>query len=645
MICVMGKDVLSKVGWIFQRSGGGGARGSLSSCSSLAVTTLVALSVGMMIVPLPTFLLDLFVALNIAIAVTMLLLAIHVGDALKIATFPSLLLLTTLFRLSIEVSATRLILLKANAGEVIHAFGSFVVAGNLVVGVVVFLILTVVQFIVVAKGAERVSEVGARFTLDALPGKQMAIDGELRAGHIDTEEAHKRRLLLARESQFFGAMDGAMKFVRGDAIAGIVILLTNIVGGLVVGVLQRGLDVGIAVRTYTLLTIGEGLVAQIPALIISAAAGILVTRVSSDQEGGHLGSDIAGQVLAQPKALTGSAVLLSALAVVPGLPALPFLALAAGLALAALAVAGRENRTTANAPSAVARVAGALIVPIGIDLGPGISRQTSFRLGQQLLPQFLERFFGETGITLPRIQVRELSSLGRDAYAIRLHEVVAAAGRAPSEGGEDVIVDQLMRLLRRHGHEFVGIEATQSLLDKMASTHKHLLRETVPKVTSMVLLAEVLRCLAREGVSLRCLVQILECLAKRAPLCDSATELAEVVRGALQREITARFVAPDGSIDVLLLDPVIEETVRESIQKRDSGNVLAMEPDLRRDIISAVGRAAAGVRAPVVVTAADIRRHLRSLIENEHPEVAVLAFHEILPDVKLVTAGHITVPG
>lgn len=633
------------VGWIFQRSGGGGARGSLSSCSSLVVTTLVALSVGMMIVPLPTFLLDLFIALNIAIAVTMLLLAIHVGDALKIATFPSLLLLTTLFRLSIEVSATRLILLKANAGEVIHAFGNFVVAGNLVVGVVVFLILTVVQFVVVAKGAERVSEVGARFTLDALPGKQMSIDAELRAGHIDTEEAHKRRLLLARESQFFGAMDGAMKFVKGDAIAGIVILLTNIVGGLVIGVLQHGLDVGIAVRTYTLLTIGEGLVAQIPALIISAAAGILVTRVSSEQEGGHLGSDIAGQVLAQPKALAGSAVLLSALAIVPGLPALPFLVFAAGLALAALAVAGRENRATAKAPSAVARVAGALIVPIGIDLGPGISRQAGFRLGQQLLPQFLERFFDETGITLPRIQIRELSSLARDDYAIRLREVVVAAGRVPSEGGEDAIVDQLMRLLRRHGHEFVGIEATQSLLDRMVSTHKHLLRETVPKVTSMVLLAEVLGCLAKEGVSLRYLAQILECLAKRAPLCGNATELAEVVRGALQREITARFVKPDGSIEVLLLDPVVEETVRESIQKRDSGNVLALEPDLRHDIISAVGRAAAGVRAPVVVTAADIRRHLRSLIENEHPDVAVLAFHEILPDVKLTTAGHITVPG
>ena len=300
----------------------------------------------MMIVPLPALLLDLLISLNIAIAVTMLLIAIYVGDALRIATFPSLLLLSTLFRLAIEVSATRLILLKANAGQVIHAFGSYVVASNLVVGIVVFLILTAVQFIVVARGAERVAEVGARFTLDALPGKQMAIDAELRAGYIDPQEAHKRRTLLVRESQFFGSMDGAMKFVKGDAIAGIVILLTNIIGGLVIGLFQRGLDVGSAVRTYTLLTIGEGLVAQIPALVISTAAGIVVTRVSSDDEGAHLGSEIAEQVLAQPKALGFSAALLAVLALVPGLPAVPFLLLASGLGLVAYKVIRRDRKTT-----------------------------------------------------------------------------------------------------------------------------------------------------------------------------------------------------------------------------------------------------------------------------------------------------------
>src|SRR4029077_9619924 len=277
----------------------------------------------------PTPLLDLLISVNIAAAVTLLLVAIYVSDALKIATFPTILLLTTLFRLAREVSATRLILLRADGGEVIRAFGNFVVAGNLVVGAVIFLILTMVEFIVISKGSERVAEVAARFTLDAMPGKQMSIDAELRAGHIDHNEARRRRAALARESQLFGAMDGAMKFVKGDAIAGIVVLAVNIVGGLVIGIVQRGLDVAAAARTYTVLTIGEGLVSQIPALVISTSAGIIVTPVASEEEGGHLGRDIGLQIIAQPKAIGIAAGLLGLLAMIPGLPTIPFLTLAA----------------------------------------------------------------------------------------------------------------------------------------------------------------------------------------------------------------------------------------------------------------------------------------------------------------------------
>src|SRR6476659_6854435 len=276
-------------------SGGGGGffgllragdvRTLLTRYSDLALAALVIAIVGMMIVPLPTPLLDLLISVNIATGVVLLLVAIYVSDAVQIAPFPTLLLLTTLFRLALEVSATRLILLRADAGEVIRAFGNFVVAGNLVVGAVVFLILTMIQFIVISKGSERVAEVAARFTLDAMPGKQMSIDAELRAGHIDHAEARRRRAALSRESQLFGAMDGAMKFVKGDAVAGIVILAVNIVGGLVIGVVQRGMDVAAAARTYTLLTIGEGLVAQIPALVIALAAGVIVTRVASEDDG------------------------------------------------------------------------------------------------------------------------------------------------------------------------------------------------------------------------------------------------------------------------------------------------------------------------------------------------------------------------
>ncbi|HEY8925996.1 MAG TPA: FHIPEP family type III secretion protein, partial [Polyangia bacterium] len=312
----------------------------LTRHSDLALAGLVVAIVAMMIVPLPAALLDGLLALNIAGAVTLLLVSIYVSDALRIATFPTLLLLTTLFRLALEVSASRLILLRADAGAVIHAFGSFVVAGNLVVGAVIFVILTIIQFVVISKGAERVAEVAARFTLDALPGRQMAIDAELRAGHIDADEARRRRASLGRESQLFGSMDGAMKFVKGDAVAGVIVLGVNIIGGLAVGVLQRGLDLGAAARAYTLLTIGSGLVAQIPALVISTAAGIVVTRVAAEDEGTdtHLGREIARQVLGQPKAIAVAAVLLAGLGLVPGLPVGPFVVLAAGLGLLARAL-------------------------------------------------------------------------------------------------------------------------------------------------------------------------------------------------------------------------------------------------------------------------------------------------------------------
>src|SRR5882672_6063737 len=274
-------------------------RAALVRHADLLLAGVVVAIVAMMVVPLPTPLLDLLLSVNVAAAVTLLLVSLYVGDALKIATFPTLLLLTTLFRLALEISATRLVLLRADAGEVIRAFGNFVVAGNLVVGAVIFVILTIVQFIVISKGSERVAEVAARFTLDAMPGKQMSIDAELRAGHIDHLEARRRRAALARESQLFGAMDGAMKFVKGDAIAGIIVLVINVVGGLIIGVLQRGMEPAVAGRTYTVLTIGEGLVAQIPALLISTAAGIIVTRVASEDEGdggaSHLGREIGRQ--------------------------------------------------------------------------------------------------------------------------------------------------------------------------------------------------------------------------------------------------------------------------------------------------------------------------------------------------------------
>jgi type III secretion protein V len=688
----------------------GDVRGLLGRYSDVGLAALVMSIVAMMIVPLPTFLLDLLICLNIAIAVTLLLIAMYVNEALKIATFPTLLLITTLFRLALEVSATRLILLEADGGEVIEAFGKFVVSGNLVVGAVIFLILTMIQFIVIAKGSERVAEVGARFTLDAMPGKQMSIDAELRAGHIDHLEARRRRAALARESQFFGAMDGAMKFVKGDAIAGLVVLAVNIVGGLVIGVMQRGMELGAAARLYTVLTIGEGLVAQIPALIISTAAGVIVTRVSSDEEGGHLGKDIGNQILAQPKALAIGAALLFLLALVPGLPGVPFFILAVILGVVARKLL-RDPAPATTAPGAAKteqspNAAGAkgdpqpLLAPLSLELSPALSRAMApggrGRLMDELIPAACARLFAEAGIPLPHVKLRaNVQTLPEHGYAFRINEVVMAhaevhlgaalvltephrlaelglegqPGLAP-EGGpatwlgpgdkegarlaglpvqeaDEVIAAHVLAVLRRFGHELVGIQESQILLEALERTHPALVREVVPKIVSPVLLTDVLRRLAEEGVSLRNLRLILETLAQWAPSERDPVALTEQVRAALRRPITAKLADASGKLAVILVDPMIEETIRESIHRTPGGSYLALEPQLSRDIVRAaanvVGAPRPGTR-PVVLTNANIRRYLSRLLEPELPHVTVLSYPELAPDVQLQPVGRIA-PG
>jgi type III secretion protein V len=576
---------------------------------------------------------------------------------------------------------------------------------------------------VISKGAERVAEVGARFTLDAMPGKQMSIDAELRAGHIDHAEARRRRALLARESQFFGSMDGAMKFVKGDAIAGIVVLLTNIVGGLIIGIVQRGMDPAAAARTYTVLTIGEGLVAQIPALIISTAAGIIVTRVSSEDEGGHLGSDIGGQILRQPKALAIAASLMVVLAAVPGLPAVPFLALAVVIGFVAWRLIGAAAAESAMAeasaggavPAGVLGAGGAggegagragtkpeapapLLTPIAIDLDPALSAALLVdgrggRILAELVPALRERLFSELGIPLPAVRLRrDAPGLGPGGYALRLKEVVMARGEVVIGGGfafdpperlaalgltahpatapdgtpaawiapaelasaraagvatlapEEAIIAHLLHLLRRYGHEFVGIQEAQTLLDGLERTHPALVREVVPKLVSPVVLADVLRRLAEEGISLRPLREILGALAEWAPSERDPVALTEHVRAALRRQITARYAGPSGAVAVVLLDPMIEETIRESVHKTPTGSYLALEPALSRDILAAVARALPpDDQSSVLLTTADIRRFVRRLVETEHPHVAVLSYQELAPETQLQPLGRVRV--
>ena len=662
----------------------GDVRGLLTRHADLGLAALVVAIVAMMIVPLPAPLLDLLISMNIAAAVTLLLVAIYVSDALKIATFPTLLLLTTLFRLALEVSATRLILLRADGGEVIKAFGSFVVAGNLVVGAVIFLILTMIQFIVISKGSERVAEVAARFALDAMPGKQMSIDAELRAGHIDHAEARRRRAALTRESQLFGSMDGAMKFVKGDAIAGIVVLAVNIVGGLIIGVMQRGLDLATAARTYTVLTIGEGLVAQIPALIISTAAGIIVTRVASEDEGGHLGRDIGLQVMAYPKAIGIAAGLLGLLAIIPGLPAVPFLVLATVLgALAWRLLRGPAGRPTPGAAVGAPRsggpagVAGAppgargarrgaaepdwdpVLTPIAVE----VAAELGARLGptaagapglfeRVAVPQVRERLFAELGLPLPVIRLRpDAVATGATAIVIRLNEVPLGRGEIARAAWDaagvrlaGAVADQILAVLRRYGHELFGLEEAQGLLDALERTHPALVREVVPKLISPVLLTDVLRRLVEEGISLRHLRDILGALAEWAPHERDPVVLTEHVRAALRRAITHRHAGDAGVLAAYLLDPMIEDTIRESIQKTPTGSYLALEPQLSRDIVTAVSRALGPTPGPaLLITGAEIRRYVRRLIETDHPNVAVLSYQELTPEAQIRPIARITV--
>jgi type III secretion protein V len=666
----------------------GDVRALFTRHSDLALAALVISIVGMMIVPLPTFLLDLLISLNVAVAVVLLLISIYVSDALKIATFPTLLLLTTLFRLALEVSATRLILLHADAGEVIHAFGNFVVAGNLVVGAVIFLILTMIQFIVISKGSERVAEVAARFTLDAMPGKQMSIDAELRAGHIDAGEAHRWRATLARESQLFGSMDGAMKFVKGDAIAGIVVLAVNIGGGLIIGMFQRGMDAASAARTYTLLTIGEGLVAQIPALLISTSAGIIVTRVASEEDGGHLGRDIGVQIMRHPRAIAIAAALLALLAVVPGLPAAPFLILAAALGFVAWRLVALPAGATATATAAAGAgasgwpAAGAgsrrggerpgalpspLLAPVTIDLSAELSAElglsadsTGGHLADERIPAVGEQLFAEAGLPPPVVRIRAgVAELPARSYVLRLNEVPLARGDVPpgARDAADRIAADLLAMMRRHGHELIGIQETQTLLDALERTHPALVREVVPKLIAPAALADVLRRLAEEGISLRNLTDILGALADGVPGERDPVALTEHVRGRLRRAITFQHAGGGGVVPALILDPIIEDTIREAVHKTAAGSYLAMEPRLSADIIAAVGEAlraakdggagsagAAGSRGhPVIVTTADIRRHVRRLIETDHPATAVLSYQELTPDARIQPLGHVRI--
>ncbi len=671
--------------------------------ADVSLATLVLLVVGMMIVPLPTGVLDVLIAGNISVAVLMMLVAMYISSGLQFSAFPTVLLVTTLYRLALNVSSTRLILLQADAGDVIAAFGNFVVQGNYVVGAVVFLILTLIQFLVIAKGSERVAEVGARFTLDAMPGKQMSIDAELRSGALSQEEARHKRALLQRESQFYGAMDGAMKFVKGDAIAGIVITVINILGGLAIGVAMRGMDAVDALQTYGLLTIGDGLVSQIPALLISTSAGLVVTRVASGGDDATLGGDVASQVFGDPRALRIAAAFLVVLAIIPGLPAIPF----SVLAVLFLFVAHRLTRRVVAAPvvEVVAKQEAAretkarkqmvpLVVPVAVEVGEGLAEAVADEAGQgplleEEVPHLRDRLFLDLGIALPGVRARATPYLEPFQYAIALHEVPVAHGMAqpdrllvqePSsllttygleaEEAEDplgqgaaswvdvgarevleadgleafgaaaLIAEHLGQCVERRARDFIGIQEVQSMLEQLERAYPALVRNVVPKPVSVTLLTDVLRRLVEEGVSIRPLREILEALAVHAPNERDPVTLTELVRSALRRQITYRF-AQDGVLAVHLLDPMIEEAVRDAIQRTPGGNYLALPPEMAKDILGAIRRSV-GEGPAILLTQADVRRFVRRLVEVELPDAVVLSFQELAPEAQVQPLSRIS---
>lgn len=623
--------------------------GILTRFSDLILVACIGAMVGMMIVPLPTWLLDLLLTVNITIAVTVLMVSIYISSGAKLASFPTILLITTLYRLSLDISATRLILLQADAGEVIRSFGEFVVGGNFVVGAVIFLIITLVQFIVITKGSERVAEVAARFTLDAMPGKQMSIDADMRAGIIDFREARARREALSRESQFYGAMDGAMKFVKGDAIASIVITMVNIVGGLIIGVAMRGMSFGDAVQTYSILTIGNGLVSQIPALLISISAGMVVTRVASEVEDSNLGKDVASQVLAQPKAIAVTAGVLFVMALVPGLPKIPFFFLAGSTGAIAYGlfrgaariqahdnqVAGRSKADLVAEPDFTATVP--LVLEVSQDLSPWLDLAADAgRAFFSTLVDIRKSLYYELGVIFPPLQVNGNQPLDSGSYRIWLNEVPVVSGQLRTDAvlvndsarsiriyglqGENaknpatgkpaawIPRDQLERartaglqvwdtheillmhvthFLRKRASEFLGLHEVTWMVNRLKDLYPALADAVTPKPISSLQLTEILQRLVEEGVSIRDLKSVFQALARWGHVDQEVAALTEHVRAALKEKICHQLAGGKNVLYVYQLDPELAEMFRNSLRHGPSGPYMAMEPAMIQQVVDA----------------------------------------------------------
>ena len=665
----------------------------LKKRQDIVVAVLMVSVIGVMILPVPPFLLDILLTLSISLSITILITSIYIKKPLEFSVLPTVLLMATLYRLSLNVATTRLILLKGNegvdaAGQVIRSFGSFVVGGNYAVGIIIFLILVIVNFVVITKGSGRIAEVAARFTLDAMPGKQMAIDADLNSGLIDEADARIRRELIAKEADYYGSMDGASKFVRGDAVAGLIITAINIIGGLVIGTLQMGMPVVDAATTYTILTIGDGLVSQIPALLISTASGIVVSRAGSNSD---IGKDISEQVLVNPKVLFTVAGVLMALGFVPGLPHLPFFLISAGAGGMAyiLAKTPPAEEQASEAPAEPASGEPAIesfleLDPLSLEIGYGLIPLVDESSGELLgkIKAMRRQLASEFGFVVPPIHIKDNLQLRPHEYSFMIRGIEIAKGevmmghRLAVDSGDaeriegiptkepafglpaywidennvekaqlagymvvdpaTIIGTHITELIREYSWELLTRTETQSLLDNISKTYPKIVEELIPANLTLGAVQRVLQNLLKERVPIKDIMTIFDTLLDYSPKTKDPEMLTEYVRQALSRTITKQYVNDNGRLPVFTLDPVFERMLSQA----EGGNI-------NPDVISRLAKSIEGVLSsgrikgsqPVILCSSSIRRYLRKIVERISSAIVVLSSAEIISTTNLDIMG------
>ena len=673
----------------------------LGGNTDLILAGLVLLILSLMIVPLPPFMLDVLISANITFSIVLLMVSMYVTSPLELSAFPGLLLILTLFRLSLNVASARLILSQGYAGEVIHAFGSFVVQGNYVVGVIIFIILATIQFVVIIKGSGRIAEVTARFTLDAMPGKQMSIDADMNSGLITEEQARQRRMTLQREADFFGAMDGASKFVKGDAIAGMIIIMVNVIGGFIIGMAQLGMSFTESLAHYTLLTIGDGLVTQIPALVISTAAGMIVTRSAS---GSQLDVELRRQLLSRPKALYVAGGTLGFFAIIPGLPTVPFLALGSVMAAAGYMRSQMiaDKSAHAEATPAVAekkdeKIESYLQVdPIEVEIGYGLISMVDEEAGGDLFQRITnlrKQIALELGLIVPPIRVRDNLQLQPSHYVVRIRGVQVAAGElymdrylamSPSMKEGDlsgipvtdptfglpavwieksqrdnaevlgftvveaaaVLSTHLAETLKRNADRILSRQEVKILIDNLKKEYQALVDEINPDVLPLGTLQKVLQNLLKERVPIRDLVTIIESLLDYSKVTKNTEVLTEYVRHALSETIAALFTDPSGTIHAIALDPSVEQILSNSLQtQKEVTSTLGLSPEITKGINSSVTRNLEHAQSfgydPVIICSATVRLYFYRLIHTNFQQVAVTSYTELPARTEIDVIGRI----